>query len=187
MKKRYAAVIFGLCLGLPLMAGASPTGQTAPFDKDYDPAVLRTCLRQTAPDKWAGCVGKGADDCMGKNGNGGANAGMSLCWDNEARDWDRYLTRAYDFLAKDAKEGDALLVEVGSAAAPALPALDAARQAGIVARKTYCDYRMATYQGGSGAGPAGNACWLDMTSTETIRLVRDNFFGDEMSEALFHD
>lgn len=137
----------------------------------YDPMALEQCLAdKTTLAERETCVGIPSGRCMQSPG-GDTTAGMVHCLGVETAQWDDRLNRAYAALLAREEMDDEALARLQSAAEPAAPALREMQRAWIAFRDASCKYEAALWQGGSGAGPAANACALDLTGRQALRLM----------------
>lgn len=152
----------GLLLATPALADDGPS---------YDPKVLAACLDRTAGDtgNTRVCIGEASTACMAGPG-GDTTVGMVDCLAAETKDWDALLNREYARVLKGAEAADAELAGLGSAADPAAPMLKAAQRAWIAFRDSSCRYAAATFQGGTGGGPAAQGCMMQLTGEQALRL-----------------
>lgn len=148
----------------PAMAGAD----TLPVD--YDPGVIAACLAAKSGAARRDCIGIGAQYCMAR-GAGSSNAGIGFCFGAERDDWDRRLNSAYLILLDQARQTDAEMARIGSAAPPEGPALQAMQRAWVAYRDASCQYEMTTWGGGSGAGPGVAHCEMTLTGAQALRLM----------------
>ncbi|TRW98231.1 DUF1311 domain-containing protein [Paracoccus sp. M683] len=159
-----------LCLALGVPAVIGPGAAWAQDEGlDYDPLILETCLAGRQADRQAECIGIAADRCMA-TGAGGSNVGMGGCLAAEADQWDAALNASYASLLAQAEAADADLAQLGSAAGPSAPELQAMQRDWIAFRDSACGYEVSRWQGGSGSGPASQGCRLRLTAAQAIWL-----------------
>lgn len=115
------------------------------------------------------CVGRAAAACMMTPG-GDTTIGMMECLDGERDYWDARLNTAYAERMNIAKEQDAEMRELGSAAASIEERLLAMQRAWISFRDASCLYEQAQWMGGTGGGPATEACHMHETARQALKL-----------------
>lgn len=146
---------------------ASPTlAQDVPFSPDATEACLAALAEGGSG---VACIGKSADTCIATDA-GSSNVGMSSCWASERDYWDARLNTAYDALLATAEADDAELAALGSAAEPQAPALRDTQRAWLAYRDAACYWETTRWGGGSGAGPAGVQCLMQLTGEQALRL-----------------
>ncbi|OOY21374.1 hypothetical protein BMI86_02030 [Thioclava sp. DLFJ5-1] len=154
------------------MLGLSATAARAEgIPVTYDPQVITACLSAKSGPARSACIGLGAAHCMTVDTAGSSNAGMGFCFGAERDDWDARLNAAYQTIVAQDGKMDAELKELGSAAPPQVPALKEMQRAWIAYRDASCTYEMSTWGGGSGAGPAGSQCEMQLTGAQALRLI----------------
>lgn len=115
------------------------------------------------------CVSRAAGACM-MTPDGSTTIGMMECFDGEVRYWDARLNAAYAERIAMAKEQDAEMRELGSAATSIEESLRAMQRAWIVFRDASCLYEQAQWMGGTGGGPATAACHMHATARQALEL-----------------
>ncbi|MBA4491369.1 lysozyme inhibitor LprI family protein [Paracoccus sp. S1E-3] len=137
-------------------------------DITYDPALLTGCLQANAakPDS---CIGAASKVCLDSEG-GSSTVGTVSCLAAENAQWDALLNTAYEAVMADAEATDAEMKELGSAAAPQVPALREMQRSWIAFRDAACGYEATRWGGGSGAGPAATGCAMELTARQALRL-----------------
>lgn len=163
-----------LAILAPSLAAALAAGPAPAQDRlAYDPSILIACLavepgRQPdfAPED---CIGRASGQCMEAEG-GDSTYGMNDCLDQEWAQWDAMLNDRYGQLQAADKAADSELAQIGSAAAPAAPALRDAQRAWIAWRDAACSYEAVRWQGGTGGGPAANHCLMLLTARQALWL-----------------
>ena len=143
------------------------TPAVAQQDLPFDPAPILACLEGDGEDE--DCVGLGATACMEAEG-GSSTVGMGLCIGAEREWWDARLNDRYAQVLARAKSADADLTAMGSPVARQEPALRDMQRAWIKYRDAACNYEASRWGGGTGAGPAGGQCALDLTARQAIHL-----------------
>lgn len=144
----------------------------------YDDTLLSACLSDTAAahaqtdiegNPLRECIGKSAIACMEGPG-GDTTVGMSECLHRETQEWDMLMTAWFDSALRQAREADADLAQLGSAADPAAPVLEQAQEAWVAYRDASCLYESVRWQGGTAGGPASADCMLQLTAEQALRL-----------------
>lgn len=115
------------------------------------------------------CVGQSAQACMMAPG-GGHTFGMISCLSAEAEYWDERMAEAYDEALAAAQSNDEELQRVGSAAPSITETLQARQEAWLSFRQAACRHEQALWMGGTGAGPATQACYMHETARHSLRL-----------------
>ncbi|MBK4215839.1 DUF1311 domain-containing protein [Paracoccus caeni] len=159
-------------LALTLALLAAPA--MAQEDLQIDAAILDTCLEATSAeqgDDAESCIGLAAQKCMESPG-GDTTAGMSICTGKELDLWDAKLNESYRALTAKAEATDREMDELGSAAEKQQPLLRDMQRNWIGFRDAACGFERSQWGGGSGGGPAGVGCMLDMTARQYLRLDR---------------
>ncbi|MDO5706627.1 MAG: lysozyme inhibitor LprI family protein [Paracoccus sp. (in: a-proteobacteria)] len=153
-----------LTFGATLMLALPVAAQDAPA-RDYDGGILTACLAEHTGDDRLSCIGKASDPCMDSS-----TVGMVGCLAQETDQWDGLLNAAYQVLTADAENADKELEGTGLTVPLSAPALQQMQRAWIAFRDAACDYEAATWQGGTGAGPAAQHCLMDLTARQALRL-----------------
>lgn len=154
-----------LALALLLLAPAAWAQSPA-----FSPAPTEACLAGAADaSARAACVGRSADACMASDG-GSSTAGMAMCLDGEARFWDARLNAAYAALLPVEQAADRDNEGLGAPSAAA--ALRDMQRAWIVWRDAACAFERSQWGGGTGAGPAGLQCLMQLTAEQALDLER---------------
>ncbi len=138
-------------------------------DMVFDPAPTEACLAAGTADP-ASCIGHAADACMLENPQGETTMGMGFCLSREWEWWEARLDAAYAELRGIHADGDASLAAEGVTAPSVAAALEAMQQAWIAYRDAACAYESALWSGGTGAGPATAACFMQMTGVRALEL-----------------
>ena len=115
------------------------------------------------------CVGQSAQACMMAPG-GDSTVGMMDCLKAEADYWDARMADAYAQGLKAAQNNDDELNRLGSAAASITATFEARQDAWLAFREAACRHEQALWMGGTGAGPATQACYLHETARHALRL-----------------
>lgn len=165
---KFPAALLGVSIAMAVHAAPAlaQEGQVK-----VDASLLDACMSE-AKDTAArqACIGKASDPCM-ETSDGQTTIGMSECLKGEAKLWDTRLNDVYGSLMKKAEAADKELTESGSAApAESAALLKKAEQNWISYREATCAYDMSLFQGGTGAGPSGNACIMRLTANQAILL-----------------
>jgi uncharacterized protein YecT (DUF1311 family) len=152
---------------LVLMLAAGPA---AAQDVAFAPVATETCLA-AAGDEAAkeACVGKAAEACI-DTPDGQTTVGMGFCYGAERDWWDARLNAAYGELMAMETAVEAELKELGSAAASPAAALREMQRAWIGYRDAACLYEVSQWGGGTGGGPAGAACMMQLTGEQALAL-----------------
>ena len=146
---------------------------TQAFAQDfiYSSDATENCLARGAKDGVVyPCFGASANACMAASRNGGSTQGMVRCLEAEVLDWDRRLNTAYKLLMTYSKAVDAEMTESGSSALSQAEALRTMQRAWIPFRDASCEYERSTWGGGTGGGPDGLTCFLNLTATQAWSL-----------------
>ena len=161
-------------MALTLMA--APAFAQEPERPPFDASLIDTCLedaaRQAGPDTapdYARCIGAASGPCL-DSPNGSSNAAMSYCLGEELAVWDKKLNASYATVMAAAKAADAEMAELGSAAARQEPLLRQMQRDWIAFRDSACSYEGSRWGGGTGAGPAGVECSVQLTAEQYLRL-----------------
>ena len=101
---------------------------------------------------------------------GDTTIGMIECLEGELGYWDGRLNAAYVKRVAIAKEQDAEMRELGSAAASIEESLRAMQRAWIAFRDASCLYEQAQWMGGTGGGPGTMACHMHETARQALKL-----------------
>jgi uncharacterized protein YecT (DUF1311 family) len=101
---------------------------------------------------------------------GDTTIGMMECLDGEVGYWDARLNTAYADRVAIAKEQDAEMRDLGSAAVSIEESLRWMQQAWIAFRDASCLYEQAQWMGGTGGGPATAACHMHETARQALKL-----------------
>lgn len=163
-------------LGPVLFAGILAMGVPAQAEPVFTPGATDTCVSEayaTSPGlsghSVLDCVGRAAAACKMTPG-GDTTIGMMECLDGERGYWDGRLNAAYAERVAIAKEQDAEMRELGSAAASIEESLRAMQGAWIAFRNASCLYEQAQWMGGSGGGPGTMACHMHETARQALKL-----------------
>lgn len=114
------------------------------------------------------CVGRQADACIQRNGNG-PDMVIAVCQENEAAFWDDFLNRNYAELLKLVYIEERM--DVGYAPNQLSDAVRDMQRAWIVYRDATCGVDLARAQPfGSAAGPATTACMMRETARQVFQL-----------------
>lgn len=166
----------GIVLGAVILAGTLATGAPALAEPVFVPDATETCVSEayaTSPGLTGhavlDCVGRAAAACMMTSG-GDTTIGMIECLDGELGYWDGRLNAAYVERVAIAKEQDAEMRELGSAAASIEESLRAMQRAWIAFRDSSCLYEQAQWMGGTGGGPGTMACHMHETARQALKL-----------------
>ncbi|WP_371157774.1 lysozyme inhibitor LprI family protein [Jannaschia sp. 2305UL9-9] len=161
--------VFGLrsLLSLCCAVGALTTGAAAQ-DLIFSAQPTESCL-SIASDPGR-CIGASADQCMTETPGGETTVGMGGCLWAEAQYWDTRLNRAYTGLRALEQQADADDASYGLTTASRADALRDMQRAWIAFRDATCAYEATQWGGGTGAGPASNACWMMQTGRQALVL-----------------
>lgn len=150
------------CLALALALAASPA---AAQDMVFDGARIDAC-RAAGGDPKA-CIGVEAERCMSETMGGTSTAGMSACLGLELDWWDARLNEVYREVRAAARDMDATAGDYAPSQADALLEM---QRAWIAFRDGRCAYERSWWGGGTGGGPAGVGCLMQMTAEQAIYL-----------------
>ncbi|WP_298912887.1 lysozyme inhibitor LprI family protein [uncultured Roseobacter sp.] len=161
-------MIRALALGLALSAAPALAQGIL-----YSDAQTRSCLDELPVGAaLSDCAGLSSAICMQANDAGHTTVGMGGCLDGELTFWDALLNETYQAVLQDARQMDAEMRELGSAAPAQAPALVAMQRAWITFRDEACAYERTKWGGGTGGGPATLQCLMELTADQTDRLSR---------------
>jgi uncharacterized protein YecT (DUF1311 family) len=154
-----------LVVATALIAFALPAGAQ---DFTYDPTILTDCLQaeEAQPNI---CVSRAAMSCTEGEG-GSSTVGIVSCFEAEQEQWAAIMADSYDILMADAQRTDQDMKDLGSAAEPQAPLLDAMQAKWAAYRDEACAWDASRWSGGSGAGPAAAACDTELTGQQALRL-----------------
>jgi uncharacterized protein YecT (DUF1311 family) len=158
---------------LALAVVASPAlAQDEPDLPPFDATLIDHCLDKASasetPDH-AACIGAASGPCMESPG-GYSTVAMSYCLGEELEVWDRKLNDSYRRVLASAKDADAEMAELGSAAEKQEPLLKQMQRDWIAFRDAACAYERSRWGGGTGGGPASVDCSLQLTAQQYLRL-----------------
>ena len=163
-------------LAVTVLAVSIAIGGPAQAETVFAPDATEACVSEayaTSPGLSGhavlDCVGRAAAACMMTPG-GDTTIGMMECLDGEREYWDARLNAAYTERMSIAKEQDAEMRQLGSAAASIEEKLLAMQRAWIAFRNASCLYEQAQWMGGTGGGPATAACHMHETARQTLKL-----------------
>jgi uncharacterized protein YecT (DUF1311 family) len=114
----------------------------------------------------ADCIGTSAMICMEQPG-GESTYGMGFCLDREVQFWDRQLNTTYQQLRAAMQDADRGLPSHLAVQASSLRDM---QRAWIAYRDARCGHEAATWQGGTGAGPAFASCLMHLTGEQALYL-----------------
>ena len=145
-------------------------GPVAAQDLAFTAAATESCLA-AAGDLPAGkaCIGAAADACM-ETPDGGTTVGMGFCLNSEYEFWDARLNTAYQGLMALEDDAAANLADLGSAAPSSADALRDMQRAWIAYRDAACLYEVSQWGGGTGGGPAGTQCMMQLAGEQALML-----------------
>lgn len=133
-------------------------------DVTYDDGAVSACLSSAVNNvARQGCIGQASTACMDAPG-GYSTVGMSTCVNREMQDWDKLLNDSYGKLVANAKQSDA------GNSQPSLPMLQKMQRDWIAFRDSSCTFAAARFQGGTASGPAAEACVMQLTGEQALRL-----------------
>lgn len=145
-------------------------GPAAAQDIAFAPAATESCLAAAADVVGReACIGRSADVCM-DTPDGQTTVGMGFCLGAEREFWDARLNAAYGALMAMEKGVEAELSELGSAAPSPAAALRDMQRAWIGYRDAACLYEVSQWGGGTGGGPAGAQCAMELTGRQALAL-----------------
>jgi uncharacterized protein YecT (DUF1311 family) len=162
--------------GLGLMALLFVSGAAALAEPVFTPAATEACVSEaeaTSPGLGGhgvlDCIGRAAGACMMTPG-GDTTLGMMECLEGEQGYWDARLNVAYAGRIAAAQALDAEIRTRGSAAASVEGSLRTMQRAWISFRDASCLYEQAQWMGGTGGGPATQACHMHETARQALKL-----------------
>ncbi|NHQ75901.1 DUF1311 domain-containing protein [Roseovarius gahaiensis] len=101
---------------------------------------------------------------------GDTTIGMIECLDGEVGYWDARLNAAYAERMAIAKDQDSDTLGLRSAAASIEDSLRNMQRSWIIFRDASCLYEQAQWMGGTGGGPATQACHMHETARQALKL-----------------
>ncbi|MEM7491553.1 MAG: lysozyme inhibitor LprI family protein [Pseudomonadota bacterium] len=137
-------------------------------DVAFSPTATTACLVTDAPPR--SCIGMSAELCMEDTDGGMTTVGMSACTWAEAEYWDDRLNAAYTALLAAHQASDAENTRLGLTVPSLAETLRDMQRAWIPHRDATCAYERAWWAGGTGQGPAGAACMLQLTGEQALEL-----------------
>lgn len=161
---RLATAAFGL------LVLAAPAFAELPA---LDTNAIEACLTQQAESDsgdFSQCVWIGSSACLSSEG-GMSTAGQVNCLSDELDFWDAKLDATHRAALEGAQAIDKEMVELGSAAPSLVEALEGTRTSWQEYMKNSCGLAAALFGGGSGAGPAAQACAVEMTAAQYFHLL----------------
>ncbi|WEF25387.1 lysozyme inhibitor LprI family protein [Paracoccus sp. S3-43] len=153
-------------------AWAQDEPEWPPFDAAPIDACLEGAARKAGPDgdaDFAACIGAASGPCM-DSPQGYTTVAMSYCLSKELAVWDRKLNDSYARVLDAARTTDAEMTELGSAAEKQEPLLRQMQRDWIAFHDSACAYEGSRWGGGTGAGPAGVDCAMQLTAQQYFRL-----------------
>lgn len=156
---------FGVMLAVLLAADGAGAS-----DLVFSPTQTETCLSASPESEMALCIGASAEACMEATPGGGSTVGMAGCIEAEWQYWDGRLNAVYKRAMAAAKQTDAEMAGLGSAAPKQAPALRDMQRAWIAFRDARCGYEQSLWGGGTGGGPAALGCMMSLTGEQTLFL-----------------
>ena len=154
------------CGGAGLLAAVLSGGAGTAQDVAFKDAVVEACF---ARDDARSCIGDAAAVCMEVSEGGFSTVAMGGCLSRELQVWDRLLNAEYGRVVAFAQARDADRPEGFNV--PAMePALREMQRDWIAFRDSSCTWERVQWGGGTGGGPATNACLLRMTAEQAIFL-----------------
>jgi uncharacterized protein YecT (DUF1311 family) len=167
----YKSIIAGLIAAVPFLSfGTAGLAQ----ELVYSDALISNCLADSGEEYEATvCIGISSGNCMEQTQGGYSTVGMGFCLDAELSFWDGVLNAQYKLARTRAREADA-----ANGTPKALEqALQDMQRAWIGFRDATCDFERGQWGGGTGAGPAGLSCLMNMTGAQAIYLKNSGFGG----------
>lgn len=166
----------GISLALIILTGSFAIAAPAQSEPVFTPDETESCVRQayeTSPGlsehSVLDCVGRAAGACMMTPG-GDTTIGMIECLDGEVGYWDARLNAAYAERMAIAKDQDSDTLGLRSAAASIEDSLRNMQRSWIIFRDASCLYEQAQWMGGTGGGPATQACHMHETARQALKL-----------------
>ncbi|MEM8848996.1 MAG: lysozyme inhibitor LprI family protein [Pseudomonadota bacterium] len=156
---------------IALVAAVAVAALTKPAlaqDITFTPSATAACLASEAPPRT--CIGQSAEFCMEESPGGWTTVGMSACTWAEVEYWDDRLNAAYTALLAAHEAHDAENARLGITAPSLTETLRDMQRSWIPHRDANCAYERAWWGGGTGQGPAGAACMLQMTGEQALEL-----------------
>lgn len=115
------------------------------------------------------CIGKSAQACMIKPGQDNT-LGMISCLRNESDYWEKRMLEAYSVELSSAKKLDKEVPMYGQSNLNVENALKTLQAAWATYIDSLCLYEQSLWLGGSGSGPAVQACYMTETARQTLKL-----------------
>ena len=163
--------VIPLATAATIVALAFGTSALAQEEMVFSPAVTEACLFDMAEGADpATCVGASANACMDSFPGGSTTPGMAGCFFEESKYWDGRLNASYKKVKAKAEAIDTEMQEIGSSAASQADALRDMQRAWITFRDKTCEYEYSLWGGGTGGGPAINACHMHMNAKQALYL-----------------
>lgn len=154
MKNMIKTVFFGCMLISPAMAQ----------ELIYSNIHTEACLHEAVgPGERHNCIGASANQCMIQTPGGKSTVGTGGCLARERAYWDDRLNATYQQLRTQHAEGAAILGDN----------LRMMQRAWLTYRDARCDYEFVQWGGGTGGGPAVQAC-LMQTTAEQVFVLEQN-------------
>ena len=155
---------------LALLLPAMPVAAQG-IDVTFSEAPTANCVAAagTAEAKLA-CAGTSAQACM-DTPSGGTTSGIGACLDRERAWWDAQLNANYKTAMAQAKATDADMKAMGGRDFKVAENLRQMQRQWIAFRDAKCDYVMAQWTDGSGAGPAWVGCMMQTTAEQAVFLI----------------
>jgi uncharacterized protein YecT (DUF1311 family) len=166
----------GAPLAVTVLAGGLAMAGPTQAEPIFLPDATETCVSEayaTSPGLSGhgvlDCVGRAAGACMMTPG-GDTTIGMIECLDGEVDYWDARLNAAYAERIAIAKKHDRDTLSQRPAAASIEDSLRNMQRAWIAFRDASCLYEQAQWMGGTGGGPATQACHMHETARQALKL-----------------
>lgn len=156
----------GLLVCLAMLPAAAQA-QDITFSLDATLACLQEAV---GLQEQRACVGASANACMAASPDGSTTYGMVECLGRESDYWDGRLNQSYQTVMARSAEIDAEMIKIGATVPSLAETLRTMQRAWIPFRDATCQYEMAQWTNGSGRGPAGVACMMQMTGEQTLLI-----------------
>ena len=115
------------------------------------------------------CMGRSAQACMMQPGQDNT-LGMISCLRNESTYWEQRMLEAYSTALNSAKKLDSEVPMYGQSNVNVEKALETMQTSWTIYTDSLCLYEQSLWLGGSGGGPAVQACHMVETARQTLKL-----------------
>lgn len=154
---------------LLILAAGTAHAELPPFDGE----AVEECIAGISTSDGAvyqQCIGLGSQACLGSS-DGTSTAGTVSCLVQETDYWSGKMEGVYDVALAEAGALDEEMAKLESSAPSMSDALEAAQTGWKQFMTSTCDLAAAQFGGGSGAGPAAQACAVQLTAEQYFRLL----------------